>query len=83
MQPYHRQHSHAQPTPENIRFWCCTRTSHKIGVEYAPAVRRRGVNVLEIYFCHLRGTVLLWESLPHSSLLPTRLVTRLTHLDLI
>ncbi|ERT07489.1 hypothetical protein M595_2548 [Lyngbya aestuarii BL J] len=46
-------------------------------------MRRRGLSVLEIYFCHLRGTLLVWESLPNSSLLPTKLATRLTHLGLI
>ncbi|MGB3189911.1 hypothetical protein [Lyngbya sp. PCC 8106] len=83
MQPDHSQPSPSQPLPDNIRLWCCTRRSSTPNVQYSPSVRRRGLSVLEIYFCHLRGTLLVWESLPHSSLLPTKLATRLTHLGLI
>ncbi|WP_413163646.1 hypothetical protein ACL6C3_29700 [Capilliphycus salinus ALCB114379] len=82
MQPDFSSDSNTQSTPENIRLWCCTRRSSTPNVRYTRSARR-GLNVLEIYFTHLRGTRLHWESLPNSSLLPTKLATRLTHLNLI
>ena len=77
MQPRHSQPAPAQRPPENIRLWYSTRTSSTSAQKYARSARR-GLSVLEIYFCHLRGTLLLRESLPNSSLFPTKLATRLT-----
>lgn len=83
MQPDHSQLFPSQPISDNIRFWCCPSRSSTPNTQYTHSVRRRGLSVLEIYFGHLRGTLLVWESLPNSSLLPTKLATRLTHLGLI
>ncbi|MFY7806750.1 MAG: hypothetical protein ACOVQ7_25330 [Limnoraphis robusta] len=51
-------------------------------MKYRYSAHRRGLNVFEVYFCHLRETLRLRESLPNSSVLPTKLATRLTHLNL-
>ncbi|MCG5061138.1 MAG: hypothetical protein KA714_25020 [Limnoraphis sp. WC205] len=37
---------------------------------------------IPLFFGHLRETLRLRESLPNSSVLPTKLATRLTHLNL-
>lgn len=50
--------------------------------KYNLYVRPRGLNVFEVYFCHLRNTMLLRDSLPSSSLFSTKLATRLIYLQL-
>ncbi len=45
-----------------------------------PYVFPRGLNAFEVYFCHLRNTMLLRDSLPSSSLFSTKLAIRLTYL---
>ncbi|MFZ1027261.1 MAG: hypothetical protein WAN66_13705 [Limnoraphis robusta] len=83
LQPDHSRPSHPRRSPENRGLWCCTNIAEtQTAVKYRYYPRRRGLNVFEVYFCHLRETRLLWESLPNSSVLPTKLATRLTHLNL-
>ncbi len=79
----HSQSSHSQLKPKSRGFWACTPTPQKaFKSQHRSSHPRRGLNVFEVYFCLLRENRQRWESLPNSSLLPTKLATRLTHLNL-